>query len=169
MTAIFIPLATILTMSEQILISLGQDPQVSAYAQEFIMYMLPALYCYCMFDLTKRFLNCMTISWVPMTAQIVATVMHPFWCYLFVIVYKLDIVGIAIAYTITQLTLVVFATVYSMMVEQIREAIILPNSDSLRDWWGYLRLGFPVMIMLWSEDFAFYILTLFSGLISVQA
>ena len=111
----------------------------------------------------------MTISWVPMTAQIVATVMHPFWCYLFVIVYKLDIVGIAIAYTITQLTLVVFATVYSMMVEQIREAIILPNSDSLRDWWGYLRLGFPVMIMLWSEDFAFYILTLFSGLISVQA
>ena len=122
-----------------------------------------------MFDLTKRFLNCMTISWVPMTAQIVATILHPFWCYFFVVVKDMDIIGIAISYTITQLTLVVFATVYSMTVSQIKEAIILPDRDSLKDWCGYLKLGFPVMIMLWSEDFAFYILTLFSGLISVTA
>ena len=101
LTAIFFPLASILLFSEQILVGIGQDPLVSAHVQEFIMYTLPALYCYCMFDLTKRFLNCMTISWVPMTAQIVATVLHPFWCYYFVIVRKLDIDGIAISYTIT--------------------------------------------------------------------
>ena len=116
LTTMFIPLAIILTFSEQILVTVGQDPLVSSYASDFIFFTLPASYCYCMFDLTKRFLNCMTISWVPMTAQIVATILHPIWCYLFVIVLKLDIYGIAISYTITQLVLVVFATIYSMMV-----------------------------------------------------
>ena len=86
LTAFFIPLATLLMFSEHILIFIGQDPEVSAHTQEFLRYTLPAIYCYCMFDLTKRFLNCMTISWVPMTAQIVATVLHPFWCYHFVVV-----------------------------------------------------------------------------------
>ena len=31
-----------------------------------------------------------------------------------------------------------------------------------------MKLGIPVMVMLWSEDLAFYGLTLLSGLISVQ-
>ena len=167
LTAFFIPLATLLMFSEHILIFIGQDPVVSAHTQEFLRYTLPAIYFYCMFDLTKRFLNCMTISWVPMTAQIVATVLHPFWCYHFVVVRDLDLYGIAIAYTITQLTLVVFATVYSTMVDRIKEAIILPDKDSLKYWWGYVKLGLPVTLMIWSARFALNIMTLFSGLISV--
>ena len=62
---------------------------------------LPAVYFYSMFDLTKRFLNCMNVTWVPMTATVFATILHPFWCYLFVNILGMDITGIAIAYTIT--------------------------------------------------------------------
>ena len=51
----------------------------------------------------------------------------------------------------------------------MQEAIFLPNAESFREWGSYLRLGIPVMVMLWSEDFAFYILTILSGLISVPA
>ena len=68
LTAIFIPLAILLSFSEPILITLGQDPIVSKHAHSFILATLPALYFYVMFDLTKRFLNCMTISFVPATA-----------------------------------------------------------------------------------------------------
>ena len=130
---------------------------------------LPAIYFYCMFDLTKRFLNCMTVAWIPMTATLVATILHPLWCYLFVIILEMDIVGIGIAYTITQFTLIIFVTVYASCVPAIQDAITFPNSDSFKEWRAYLKLGIPVMVMLWSEDFAFYGLTLLSGLISVEA
>ena len=56
-----------------------------------------------------------------------------------------------------------------MMVDRIKEAIIWPSKDSFKNWAGYLKLGIPVTVMLWSEQFAFDILTLLSGLISVQA
>ena len=111
----------------------------------------------------------MTVAWIPMTATLVATILHPLWCYLFVIILELDIVGIGIAYTITQLTLITFVTVYASCVPAIQDAITLPNSDSFKEWRAYLKLGIPVMVMLWSEDFAFYGLTLLSGLISVEA
>ena len=110
----------------------------------------------------------MTVTWVPMTAQVAVTILHPFWCYLFVVILDYDIIGIGIAYTITQFTLIIFVTIYACCVPQISEAILLPNADSLREWGGYLKLGIPVMVMLWSEDFAFWILTILAGLISVQ-
>ena len=56
-----------------------------------------------------------------------------------------------------------------MMVHEISEAISLPDRNSLKEWGNYLKLGFPVMIMMWSEDVAFWFLTLLSGLISVRA
>ena len=110
----------------------------------------------------------MTVTWVPMTAQVVATILHPFWCYYFVIVKEMDIIGIGLAYTITQVTLLVFVTCYASFVPEISDAIQLPNADSFREWRAYMKLGIPVMVMLWSEDLAFYGLTLLSGLISVQ-
>ena len=61
----------------------------------------------------------MTVTWVPMTAQIVATILHPLWCYLFVVILEYDFIGIGIAYTITQLTLFIFVTVYASYVPQI--------------------------------------------------
>ena len=101
LTAIFIPLAIMLGYSYQILTFLGQDDLVSRYASLYILITLPALYFYCMFDLTKRFLNCMTITWVPMMAQLVATILHPFWCWLFAVKLEMNILGIGLAYTIS--------------------------------------------------------------------
>ena len=77
---------------------------------------LPALYFSGMFDLIKRFLNSMNISYVPMVAQIISSLFHPLFCYIFTVVVDMDIIGIAIAYNITQFTLLVFVICYSICV-----------------------------------------------------
>ena len=169
LTTVYIPLAILLSFSDTLLIWLGQDDLVVHHASNYIVMTLPAVYFYSMFDLTKRFLNCMNVAWVPMTATVIATILHPFWCYLFVIILGMDITGIAIAYTITQSTLIIFVTVYAACVPEIADAIHLPDADALKEWRSYLRLGIPVMIMLWAEDSGFHALTLLSGLIGVNA
>ena len=123
LTLIFIPIAVMLSFSEQILIKLGQDPQVASYAYQFIMVTLPATYCFAMFDLTKRFLNSMLISTVPMTAQIIATICQPFICHLFVNVYELDIIGLGIGVNLTQITLLLCVLCHAHIVPEISEAM----------------------------------------------
>ena len=59
MTVVYIPLAVLLSFSEQILILLGQDPLVAHYAHEYIVPMIPAMFFLGLFDLSRRFLTCL--------------------------------------------------------------------------------------------------------------
>ena len=77
---------------------------------------LPGSYFETMFDMKKRYLNCMNIAWVPMVAQIGGTLLHIFWCYLLVIKFNLDITGLGLATFITNLSLVIMIEVYSLLI-----------------------------------------------------
>ena len=98
---VFIPLAVLISFIEPVLIFLKQDPVVAEHAQQFIILTLPWLYLIALFDLYKRFLNCMTKSYVPMVAMLTTLIVHPLLCYLFVVVLEYDIVGIGIAYNLS--------------------------------------------------------------------
>ena len=67
-TVIFVPLLIILLFTKPILSALVQDDEVSEYARQYVFVNLPGVYFLGMFDLTKRFLNCMKTTWVPMIA-----------------------------------------------------------------------------------------------------
>ena len=82
-------------------------------AYKYIMTSLPSMYFLGLFDLKKRFLNCMKISWVPMVAQVGGTLLHIFWCYLFVTKLEMDVVGLGIASNITTFIMLFIITVYA--------------------------------------------------------
>ena len=168
-TALFIPMALALSFSEQILILLGQNHQVSFYAHEYVIMTVLGIYFQAMFDLKKKFLHSLGITWLPLLAQTIATVLHTLWSYLFVVTLQMDVKGLGIAFTITQFTALMIVSVFSLGIPKLRDSLILPNSDSFRKWGDYLRIGVPPMIVVWSQDLPFYLLTIISGLISVQA
>ena len=58
-TVIFIPQVLVLSFSYEILQWLGQDPEVCFWAQKYIFVSLPGMYFQGLFDLQKRWLNCM--------------------------------------------------------------------------------------------------------------
>ena len=102
-----------------------------------------------------------------MMAQVISTILHVFWCYLFVSVMELDVEGLGYAMSITALTQFMFTQCYACCVSSIRGAIQLPNAQSFQGWCQYLNLGIPLVLMQCSDWWAFEILTLISGLIGV--
>jgi len=52
-----IPIAIIFSLSDKILIGLGQDPQVAKSAQVYCTILIPGVWALGQFDATKKFLS----------------------------------------------------------------------------------------------------------------
>lgn len=118
-TVIFIPLSVLLCFAGPVLKATGQDEEVIEYAMIYVLVNLPGVYLDGMFDLTKRFLNCCRATWIPMLAQIVATVLHIFWCHVFVVHMEWGIAGIGLALTVTNCSLLVSTMLYASCLPEI--------------------------------------------------
>ena len=87
-----------------------------------------------LFDLNKRWLNCMQVTWVPMLAQAVGTLAHIGWCFLFTMKLDLGVTGLGIATAVTYFIMLVIITINGLCIKRIRPCIFFPTSDSFRDW-----------------------------------
>ena len=122
-TIVFIPIMFVFMHSEAILLKLGQDPITSHYAHRYIITTIPSMYFFALFDMQKRFLNCMQLTHVGMLATIISTLLHLPWCYYFVSVKELGVEGLGFAMCVTMFTQFIFTLIYSSCVERIRGAI----------------------------------------------
>ena len=125
---IFVPLTLMMSYSDSILEALNQDAEVTQYAFSYILLSTPGTFFFLMFDLTRKFLNSMTITWIPMTAQLFATAMLPFWCHVMLEQYDGMILGLAMAYNMTQFILFMTVTILAYLKSEIRAAMVLPEA-----------------------------------------
>lgn len=153
-TILFVPLVTILLFTKQILAFLGQEESVVEYAHSYILANLFSVYILSMYDMTKRFLNCMQVTWVPMIAQVIATCFHVVWCQLFVVEWGWDMYGLGLASTVTSCILLLTTMVYAHCLENVRDALIWPDASVWSDWREYFALGVPTTGMLCAEYWA---------------
>ena len=103
-----------------------------------------------------------------MIAQVAGTLIHIVWCYLFVIVLNMEVVGLGIASNITALTMLVCITIHAQCLSQVSNALFCPNAEAFKNWGEYLKLSLPATMMLCAEWWAFEILTIISGIIGVR-
>ena len=88
----FLPFAAIpFIFGERIFLALGQDAEVSQLAAMQVRLQLPSIFFCGVFDLNKRWLACIRITWFPMVAIILTTVLHVPLCYLFVYGLRYDV------------------------------------------------------------------------------
>ena len=169
MTLFFIPLAiTIVFFGEPILLLIGQDPEVVEYAKDFVRIITPGIYFAGLYDLEVRWLNSMKITWVPMTVQVITTCLHVGWCMLFVSVWDFGVYGIAFAILITDFSAFAFVTIYACFIDQIKDAVFWPNAASFTHLKEYTYIAIPSMIMISAENWAFSLMTLLAGLLTVS-
>ena len=103
-----------------------------------------------------------------MVFQIVGILMHIGWCEYFVTMHRMGIVGIGYASTISNLTVYLSLLIYSSWIPEISSAIFFPNKKTLMGLGQYLALGIPSAMMLCLEWWAYEIMTLMAGYISVE-
>lgn len=112
-----------LLQTERIMIQLGQDPRVAAFAQVFVTASLPGVLISGFNDSQKKFLNCFKKNYVPMTTNAIGTLLYPFWCLLFIIYLDMGIIGCAMA-DVTAISLTfVLNLLYTARLKDIEEAI----------------------------------------------
>jgi MATE family multidrug resistance protein len=130
---------------------------------------LPGLLFAGLFDLYKRWLAAMRVTLAPMIAQILATGVHLPLCYLLAIRLEMGVRGLGLATSITKFNLLLVTIVYSKCSPQISCALQFPDRDSLRGWSEYLKVSLPSTIMICSEWWAFEVITVIAGTISIEA
>jgi len=167
-TVLFIPLVVIICFSRPILTAFGQDPEVIDHAMTYITVCIPSVYFQIMFDLKKRFLNCMTYSWVPMLAQTGGTILHVLWCYILVVHLDLQVVGLGLATAITNVGIFLMITIYAHCIPKIKESLFCFDDSAWSGWGEYFKLGVPSTVMICAEWWAFEILIFLAGAIGVK-
>ena len=73
---------------------------------------LPAIFCYGVFDLHKRWLACMRMTRVPMIAMLVSSVAHVPFAMLFINYFDMGVVGLAVASDCREIILLTFLICY---------------------------------------------------------
>ena len=111
---------------------------------------------------------CLQYSNATMFAQIFSATLHIPLCILFVKKWDYEVNGLGIASSITYISMYIFVTIYSHCLKDIKEALFFPTRDSFLGWGQYLQTSIPSVIMMCAEGWAFQVMGIFAGLISVN-
>lgn len=136
--------------------------------------MIPAIYLLGIVDANRRLLSCMGYQNGPMLIQIGSTVIHIFWCWLFVDYLGYEMKGTAMATCVTNILNLIVLHFYTIRCTDDRvtkEAYKLPTRESfdLKGLKEYMTLGLPSIGMICLEWWSFEIMTLYSALIGLVA
>jgi len=172
-TVVMVPIIIIFSLSDKILVGLGQDPEVSHISRVYVTILIPGVWALGQFDATKRFLSAQYSTDIPVWTQLFTTILHFLWCWLFI--WKMDgrEKGAAIATNITwilNMILCDFTIRYKKHYKEdpdFKHMIKFYDMSVFRDINVYLKIGIPNMLMLCCEWWIFEILTIFSGLLGV--
>lgn len=128
---------------------LGQDPEVSRLASRFILYTLPCMLFYSLFDATRLFLVAIEEPSAVTAIVLVSVPLGALLDYLFVHTFGFGMLGLAISSDIISLALFITTSLYSQLTPntKIRQAWSLPDRESLRDWFTILEIGAPGMLL----------------------
>ena len=103
-----------------------------------------------------------------MIAQIVATMLHVFWCHLFVTELGWDLKGLGLASTLTSAILLSTTLIYAHCLKDIKGALFWPDATIWTGWKEYFNLGVPTTGMLCAEYWAWQFLAIVSGNLGVE-
>ena len=93
-----------MTRMKEFLVDLNQDPKVSEHTENYMLYYFPALFLYMISDLNRKFLNSFRMNMIPFLSFTISVAFHPIWVHIFIVKYRLGMLGIAYAGMVTNLT-----------------------------------------------------------------
>ena len=128
---------------------------------------MPAIFFYGHYDLLKRWLSCMRLTFAPMVFVITATILHILLCTLFVKYFDYGIHSLAISNTIKDFSLLSMTVIYSYWSDTASRALLPMDVEALRGWKEYLGIAIPATIMICCMWWASEMISVLSGLLGV--
>ncbi len=160
---LFLALCTILWFTKAELILFGFKEELATEIAFFIKCLFLDLAVYSVFETTRFYLLAQNIFHIPAYAQLASTTLHIFWCHLFVNVFGLGLVGIAIARTITDATSATICLTYVKLKNPCPESWFPWTSECLQDLVGFAKEIASHGSSVYVEWIAFEITTIILG------
>ena len=130
---------------------------------------IPGIWAYCQSELLRRFLGSQGEFKLMFKVQLITTVLHALWIYIFVFLFDIEMDGIAIATWITYMLNYAIWVIYiyfnrSIVKEGSWHWI---NKDSFTGIIEYLKYGVPSMLMIIIDNWSFEVILFMSGIVGV--
>ena len=109
----------------------------------------------------------MRITFFPMVAMILTTLLHVLLSMLFVYYYDYGVIGLAISVTIKDFVLFSLTTLYCYFDYSISEVMVPYDMEALRGWGEYLSISIPAAVMICAEYYAFEFITIAAGMLGI--
>ncbi|XP_028319935.1 multidrug and toxin extrusion protein 1-like isoform X2 [Gouania willdenowi] len=160
------PCWALLLNTEPILLAVKQDPHVARIAQLYVKIFMPALPATFMYSLETRYLQSQGIIWPQVITGLFVNILNALVNYIVLYVLHLGVAGSAIANSISQFAMAGSLFAYIMWKGLHKATWGGWSKECLHDWWSYIRLAIPGMIMLCAEWWTYEIGSFLAGLIS---
>ena len=116
--------------AEKVFLAIGIDPEVSRLTQIQMRVQMPGLFFFGHFDLLKKWLASMRITFFPMVASIASSVLYILLCFLFVVYFDMGIIGLAVAISIKDCALFLMTLIYCHCSESVSKVLFPLDSES---------------------------------------
>nr|QBM79459.1 MATE29 [Rehmannia glutinosa] len=160
-----IGLAVIWYHTSFILVTFGQDKDISAGAGEFNRWMIPGLFAYGILQCLVRFLQTQNIVLPMMVISGMTAIFHIFMCWIFVFKIKLGSRGAALANGISYWINVLCLALYIKFSTACAKSFTGFSREAFNGILSFLRLAIPSAIMICFEYWSFEMVVLLSGLL----
>lgn len=168
---ILLPVAIAFFWADDILVLAAQDPAISKMARDYCVWCLPGVFGIVQFDSVKRYLQSMLESQISTYCQVSTTLLHFFWCWLYISHWQLEVLGAAMALNTTYILCFLMQELWIRVIkrekfEHVSAPLFAP--ETFQEWWQFLKLGVPSTLMQCFEWWAFELIAIFAGIVGVK-
>ncbi|XP_062816737.1 multidrug and toxin extrusion protein 2 isoform X2 [Anolis carolinensis] len=153
--------------TEQILLLIRQDPEVSRLTQVYVMIFIPALPAAFIYQIQTRYLQNQRIIWPEVLCGIAGNVVNLIANYIFLYQLEMGVRGSAWANTIAQYSQAISLFLYIRWKKLHVETWGGWSIECLQEWDVFMSLAVPSMLMTCIEWWTFEIGSFLIGLLSV--
>ncbi|MQL69810.1 hypothetical protein Taro_002129 [Colocasia esculenta] len=165
LTLISIPVAFIWASTGDILLLLGQDPEISSEAGLYARWMIPSLFAYGLLQCYVRYLQAQNVVFPMMISSGITTVFHVLMCWILVFKSNLGNKGAALANAISYWINVLLLATYVKFSPACKKTWTGLSKEALNDVLIYIKLAVPSAVMVCLEFWSFEFLVILSGLL----
>ena len=128
---------------------------------------MPGVFFFGQFDLLKKWLASMRITFFPMVATITSSVLYILLCFLLVVYFDMGIIGLAAAISIKECVLFLMTFAYCFWSESVSTVLAPLDSESFQGLGEYLKLSISAILMICASRWASYLITFMAGVLGV--